>query len=119
MHGIDGGLLAVEIAASVHRQNKSKKEKAPNEDKEGGMEEISGMSEEVVCKRSGESFFVPKLSEMVTKKPVTSRADAVQWWRPDNWAKLGGALQMDHCLGGYEEVASNVSISTLSGYHTM
>ena len=44
------------------------------------------------------------------KTTVTSIVDMVQYWIKDNWAKYSDAFQMDHCLGGSEEVVSNISI---------
>ena len=43
------------------------------------LKEISGMSEEGPCTRSGGSIFVPKISEVIIKKPGTSIEDVVQW----------------------------------------
>ena len=119
MHSKDNRLLAMAIALSIHSHNGGNNEKSPNSEEEEAMEEISGMSEEGGFTRSSEISSAPKLPGMLIKKPGTSRVYVVWWWRPDNWAKLRGTLRMACCLGGCEEVASNVSIYTPFRYNKM
>ena len=68
--------------------------------KEWGWRKAVGCLRNEVLQDTVKVFSGPSCHKTAIKISGTSIVDAVQWWRPDNWAKLRDNIQMAHCLGG-------------------